>query len=55
MSESEEKELYEYLSDPEVRRLYLDSSIRQLLAMQLRKMREARGLKQEEVGEHSKD
>jgi transcriptional regulator with XRE-family HTH domain len=51
MSESEEKELYEYLSDPEVRRLYLDSSIRQLLAMQLRKMREARGLKQEEVGD----
>ena len=48
---SEEQELYDYLSDPEVRHLYLDSSIRDVLAMQIRSMREARRLSQVEVGE----
>jgi transcriptional regulator with XRE-family HTH domain len=47
----DEKELFEYLSNPNIRHLYLDSSIRQLLAMQLRTMREARGWSQTEVGE----
>jgi len=51
MSESEEKELIEYLNEPEVRHLYVDSSIRQLLAMQLRKMREAREKSQDEIGD----
>lgn len=47
----DQKELSEYLSSPDIRHLYLDSSIRQLIAMQLRSMREARGWSQLEVGE----
>jgi transcriptional regulator with XRE-family HTH domain len=47
----EQRELFEYLSNPDVRHLYLDSSIRQLLAMQLRSMREDRGWSQPELGE----
>jgi transcriptional regulator with XRE-family HTH domain len=48
---SEEKELYDYLSNPEIRHLYVESNIRQLLPMQLKSMREARGWSQPEVGE----
>ena len=47
---TEQKELSDYLSNPEVRHLYVDSSIRHLLAMQLRSMREAKGWSQIEVG-----
>ncbi len=47
----EQKKLNEYLSNPDVRHLYLDSSIRHMLAMQLRSMREARHWSQAEVGE----
>ncbi len=47
----EQRELTEYLSDKETRYFYLDSSIRHLLALQLRSMREARGWEQSEVGE----
>jgi len=49
----EQKELYDYLSNPEVRHLYIDSSIRHLLAMQLRSMREARELSQIDVGNNA--
>jgi transcriptional regulator with XRE-family HTH domain len=47
----EQKELSNYLSNPEVRHLYVDSSIRHLLAMQLRSMREAMGWRQDELGQ----
>ncbi|MGD0353284.1 MAG: helix-turn-helix transcriptional regulator [Dehalococcoidia bacterium] len=47
---AEEKELSDYLSNPEVRHLYIDSSIRHLLAMQLRSMRETKEWSQIEVG-----
>ncbi|MCP3682939.1 MAG: helix-turn-helix transcriptional regulator [bacterium] len=48
---NEATELYNYLSDVEVRHLYLDSSIRNVLSMQLRSMRAERGWSQTEVGE----
>jgi transcriptional regulator with XRE-family HTH domain len=48
---SEQSELFDYLRDPEVRHLYLDSTIRQLIAMQLRSMREERRWSQTEVGD----
>jgi len=50
----DQKELSEYLSSQDIRHLYLDSSIRQLIAMQLRSMREARGWSQLEVGEKAR-
>ena len=46
----EQKELYDYLSNPEIRHLYIDKSIRHLLAMQLKLMREAREWSQPEMG-----
>jgi len=49
----EQKELYDYLSNYEVRHLYLDSSIRHLLAMQLRSMREAMEWLQSDVGKRA--
>jgi transcriptional regulator with XRE-family HTH domain len=47
----EENELFDYLSNPDVRHLYLDSSIRHLIATQLKSMREAREWSQIEAGQ----
>jgi len=47
----EQNNLTEYLANPDVRHLYLDSSIRHLLAMQLKSMREDREWSQADVGE----
>ena len=49
----EQKELHNYLSNDKVRHLYVDSSIRHSLAMQLRSMREAEGWLQSEVGDRA--
>lgn len=50
MSASEKNELFEYLSNPEVRHAYVDSSIRRLLALKIKALRKARGYSQEELG-----
>jgi transcriptional regulator with XRE-family HTH domain len=50
---NEQKELSNYLSDPSIRHLYIDSNIRRLIAMQLIAMRESRGWLQGDVGERA--
>lgn len=50
---NEQKELLDYLSDPAVRHLYIDSHIRRLIATQLRSMRESRGWSQDDVGKEA--
>ena len=51
MSASEKKALFEYLGDPDVRHLYVDSTISQLLALEIKALREAREFDQETLGQ----
>lgn len=50
MSENNKIALFDYFDDRGVRHLYVDSTIRQLLALKIKAMREARGLDQETLG-----
>ena len=50
MSASNREGLFDYLGDFEGRHAYVDSTIRQLLAMKIKALRVARGYDQETVG-----
>lgn len=57
MYASDRQELVEYLGDPQIRHAYIDSSLRQTIAMQIRSMREAKDPEwsQAELGKRAGD